>query len=279
MAVQEPKKTLRIAVFRGKNLKQEGSLDKRRTVSIGQDTTNTFCIESSAVPKKWNLFVYDSVKDTYSLCIDSSKMRGRIFIRQGQELKLDDSLDTSKHNIRVTGDHTYIPLTNQSRGRINIGKYSILFEFKIVRDELAAARLLYEPPSVWSKLGEFIPRVLAYGLIFSLLLHIVPLVYIGVQDWPRDDELLLMPSVFKPVVIDEMVLDDEKPPEQLDEPQLIDDTDNIADIPSDEPSDDGGATKDELMDRITDKHREQGAQITAQILVSMEVSMVFMPIC
>ena len=149
MAVQEPKKTLRIAVFRGKNLMQEGSLDKRRTVSIGQDDTNTFCIASSAVPKKWNLFVYDSVNDTYSLCIDQAKMRGRIFIKQGQELKLDDSL-TQSNDIRVVGEHIFVPLTNQSRGRVNIGKISILFEFKIVRDELAAARLLYEPPSFFN---------------------------------------------------------------------------------------------------------------------------------
>jgi len=266
MAVQEPKKTLRIGVFRGKNRLDERSLDKRRTVSIGQDEANTICILSSAVPKKWNLFVYDSAKDTYSLCIDPNKMHGRILVKPGHEVKLGDSLNESK-DVRIAGEQAYISLTNQSRGRIVIGKIAILFEFKVALDKMAAARLLYEPPSFFSKLGEFIPRVLAYGLIISLLAHILPLIYIGVQDWPRDDEIILMPSVFKVVTIDDMILDEDKPPEELDEPELLENSEEIADAPEAPSEDDmGGATKEELMDKITDKHREQGAQITAQIL-------------
>ncbi len=265
MAVQEPKKCLRIGVFRGKQKLEDRTLAKRHTVSIGRDDTNTFCILSSAVPKKWNLFIHNQNQDSYTLCLQKNNIRGRVLVKPGVDIKLDDSLQAGS-NVQITSDKVYIPLTSQSRGQIIFGKITILFDFKYNRDEMAAARLMYEPPSVWEKIAELFPRAIAITLLFSLLVHLIPLLYIGLQDWPRDDETIVMPTWMKPVKIEEMQIEKEQEP--IEEPTIIEDgQDVIADVPVDsEPSMDSGATRDQLMDQITDKHREQGALITAQIL-------------
>ena len=265
MAVQEPKKCLRIGVFRGKQKLEDRTLNKRQTVSIGQDDSNTICILSSAVPKKWNLFLHNQSQDSYSLCI-RKEMRGRVLVKPGVDIKLDSSLKEGVNHIRFAGDKIYIPLTSQSRGQIIIGKITILFDFKYNRDEMAAARLRYAPPTVWEKVAELFPRVLAITLVFSLLVHLIPLLYVGLQDWPRDDETLVIPSWMKTVKVEEMQVEKEQEPQE--EPTIVEDgEDVIADVAVEaEPSMDSGVTRDQLMDQITDKHREQGALITAQIL-------------
>lgn len=273
MAAQEPKKTLRIGIYRGKTPLQERTMDKRRTVSVGRNEANTFCVLSSTVPDKWNLFVYDSAKDSYALCLDKSSMRARVIVEPGKEVLCDENL-SAQPGVEFIADKVYISLTNQSRGRVVIGKIKILFAFdeKASRPSDAARkeaelRLFQKSSSLMDLGSENLSRALAIGIIASLLLHLGPLFFIGAQDWPREDYLMLPPQSYKAVVIEEMVLDDEKLPEEIEEPDILentDDTNKIDETPSEE--DNSGATKEELLDQITDKHREQGAQITAQIL-------------
>ena len=152
MPVQEPKKFLRIGIFRGKQRLEESVVKKRRTVSVGTDETNTFCVLSSGVPKKWNLFVYDSAKDCFTLCLKKS-MGGRVMLKDKVEICINDSLKPGE-NVRFVGDDIHIPLNNYSRGRIVINKITILFQFVTNHDEMAAARLLYRQPTVKEKLAE-----------------------------------------------------------------------------------------------------------------------------
>lgn len=159
MPVQEPKKFLQIGVFRGKQSLDDRVIQKRSTVSIGQDDTNTFCILSSAVPKKWNLFEYEQGKDSYTLCLKKDTMHGRVVLKENVSLNLDETLKPGE-NVRFVGDEVHITLSNASRGRIEIGKIKILFKFVSKHDELAAARLRYEAPGAWSKLSELLPRAL-----------------------------------------------------------------------------------------------------------------------
>lgn len=267
MAVQESKKFLRIGVFRGKNCQEERVLKKRRTVSIGQEDTNTFCILSSAVPKKWNLFLYDSSKDTYTLCLKRG-MTGRIVGKDKQSIVIDENLRAGG-NVKIVDGDIHITLTNASRGRIVIGKINILFQFVSNHDEAAAARLLYEPPTFVDKFCELIPRALVYTFIFSLLAHVVPLVVIGVQDWPREDEFFLIPTHFKVVEIADMELEEEEEEEE-EQPVVVEDSKEVLpemdEAEAEEEPEPSTVTREELMDQITDKHREQGAMITAQIL-------------
>ena len=268
MAVQESKKFLRIGVFRGKNCLEERVVKKRCTVSIGQEDSNTFCILSSAVPKKWNLFLFDASTNTFTLCLKKG-MTGRIVGKDKQSIVIDDNLKAGSGVRFVDGD-IHIALTNASRGRIVIGKINILFQFVSNHDEAAAARLIYQPSGFKDKFLEIVPRMLWYALIFSFLAHVIPLVAIGVQDWPRDDEFLVTPSYFKVVEINDMELEEEEEEEEEEEPVIVEDSNEVLpEASSDEPEPEpepGTVSRDELMDQITDKHREQGAMITAQIL-------------
>lgn len=265
MPVQEPKKSLRIGIFRGKQRLEESVVKKRRTVSVGQDESNTFCVLSSAVPKKWNLFIYDSAKDSFTLCLKKS-MRGRVVLKNNVSITLDENI-TEGQGVKFVGDTIQIPLTNTARGRVVIGKINILFQFVSSHDAAAAARLLYEPATPWEKIAEFFPKALVYGLIFSLLAHLIPLIYVGVQDWPVNDDIFLTPSYMKVVKIEDMQIQDEEEEEQ--ETEIVEESDDVLpevqvdNEPAPEP---GTISKAELMDQITDKHREQGAMITAQIL-------------
>lgn len=267
MPVQEPKKFLRIGIFRGKQRLEENVVKKRRTVSVGQDESNTFCVLSSAVPKKWNLFVYDSAKDSYTLCVKKS-MHGRIMVKNNVSIELNETLRTSEF-VRIVGDEIYISLSNASRGRIVIGKITILFQFVANHDEMAAARLLYQPPTLREKLAEVFPKSIIYALVFSFFAHVIPLSYVGFQDWPVNDDIYLIPSPIHAVTIEDMTIEeeDDEPEEQ---PEIVEEADNVlpevsnaSPEPSPEP---GTVSRSELMNQITDKHREQGAMITAQIL-------------
>ena len=266
MPVQEPKKFLQIGVFRGKQSLDDRVIQKRSTVSVGQDDSNTFCILSSAVPKKWDLFEYDQAKDSYTLCIKRESMHGRVVLKENVSLTLDETLK-ARDGVSIVGDEVHIKLNNASRGRIEIGKIKILFKFVSKHDELAAAKLRYEAPSAWSKLSELFPRALVIALIFSFLVHVVPLIVIGVQDWPREDDFYVITALLKPVEIQEMEIDEEK--EEEPEQEIIEDSDNVLQEIQAEPEPEpepGTVSREELMDQITDKHREQGAMITAQIL-------------
>ena len=266
MPVQEAKKFLRIGVFRGKQQLEERVVRERVSVSVGQEDSCTFTVLSSAVPKKWNLFVHDSGNDKYTLHLKRS-MHGRVVVANGSTIILNDDLQPG-NGVNIIGDEVYITLTNSSRGRIVIGKINILFQFVSNHDEKAVARILLQGSGGSSRISEILARVLALSLLFSLLFHLVPLIYVGVQDWPRDDELLFVASWMKEVKIQEMqvITEDEEEPE----PVVVEDTTEV--LPSVEPSPEpsspepGTVSRSELMDQITDKHREQGAMITAQIL-------------
>lgn len=273
MAVQEIKKNLRIGVFRGKQKLCERVVTKRSTVTVGceckEGEETQFVVLSSVMPKQWELFIYYPEKDAYALHVTKA-MRGRIIVKDGVSLELGSDIKPG-NGIRVKGDDVYIALTRSSRGRIIIGgKILFLFQFASIRDEGAVARMLNQKTAYRMGIGSFLKSVLGVALVLSLFAHLIPLLYIGLQDWPRNDEVVLIPTWAKPVVIEEMKveIEDEEPEDE--EPVVIETGDDVLpsidDMPTDVPDPSSTVERSELMDKITDKHREQGAMITAQIL-------------
>ena len=173
MPVQEAKKFLRIGVFRGKQQLEERVVRERVSVSVGQEDSCTFTVLSSAVPKKWNLFVHDSGNDKYTLHLKRS-MHGRVVVANGSTIILNDDLQPG-NGVNIIGDEVYITLTNSSRGRIVIGKINILFQFVSNHDEKAVARILLQGSGVSSRISEILPRVLALSLLFLLFFNFLPL--------------------------------------------------------------------------------------------------------
>ena len=273
MAVQEIKKNLRIGVFRGKQKLCERVVTKRSTVTVGceckESEETQFMMLSSVMPKQWELFIYYPEKDAYALHV-TKKMRGRIIVKDGVSLEISPDLKPG-NGIRIKGDDIYIALTRASRGRIIIGgKILFLFQFASIRDEGAVARMLNQKAAYRRGIGSFLKSALGVALILSFLAHLIPLLYIGLQDWPRNDEVVLMPSWAKPVTLEEMKVEIENEEPQDEEPTIVEQGDDVLpsvdEGPSNIPDPNSSLSRGELMDQITDKHREQGAMITAQIL-------------
>lgn len=273
MAVQELKKSLRIGVFRGKQKLCERVVKKRTTIIVGRECKEEeeaqFPVLSSVMPKEWELFVYYSDKDAYALHV-TKEMRGRVVVKDGVSVNIGPELQ-SGNGIRVKGDDIYIALTRSSRGRVVIGgKIYFLFQFVANHDEAAVARMLSQRTYKRSY-RDVLKSVLFIAIAVSFLLHLIPLLYVCLQDWPRNDEAILIPSWAKPVAIEEMKVElENEEPEEDEEPTIVETGDDILPSVEDAPSalPDPGSTisRGELMDQITDKHREQGAMITAQIL-------------
>lgn len=270
MSVQEAKKVLRVGVFRGKQRLEERVIKTRSSVYIGKackenDECQIF-VPSAGVPDSWDLFAYDASHDRYRLHIKKS-MKGRVVVKNGVSITIDDQLKASAL-VDIHGDDVFISLGSASRGRVVIGKITFLFQFVVNRDENAVARLIYKDSTSGKKrLVELFTSVAGIAFIFSLLVHLVPLLYIGLQDWPRDDETIVIPAWFKAAQLGEMQIEKEEEPEEI--PEIVEETQDA--LPSEvrevasEP-DPGTVSRSELMNQITDKHREQGAMITAQIL-------------
>ncbi|MCL2325894.1 MAG: AgmX/PglI C-terminal domain-containing protein [Proteobacteria bacterium] len=266
MPSHQPKKLLRIGVFRGKQCLEERVVKKRQTVSFGQDESNTFCVLSSSVPKKAKVFVHDASKDAFTLNIDTS-VKGRVFVKDGKSFKLEDIKRES--GVSIEGNKIQIALTDSSRGKLVFGKITILFQFVHQRDDATALLLADQQKKRFSVFSA----VFFFALLFSFLLHIVPLLVVSLQDWPQDDETIALPSWFKPEIVQLKIEDDEDPPEEPDLPELPVDplgefvqTEVITAEPSGGGGGDPGASTGALMERITDAHRQQGAMITSQIL-------------
>lgn len=272
MAVQEIKKNLRIGVFRGKQKLCERVVKKRSTVVVGRECKDNedsqFPVLSSVMPAQWDLFVYYPDKDAFALHV-TKQMRGRVIVKDGVSLEIGPDLKNGT-GIRVKGDDIYIALTRSSRGRVIIGgKILFLFQFVYNRDEGAVARMLSQKSAYRHSVGSFLGSALGVCLIISLLAHLIPLLYIGLQDWPRNDETVLMPSWAKEVTIEEMKVEVENEEPEEEEPTIVEDGGEVLPGLDSSPSVsdfDSTVSRGELMDKITDKHREQGAMITAQIL-------------
>lgn len=195
MPVAQPKKMLRIGVFQGKRCLEERLIRRRETVSFGQDEQNSFVILSSSMPKKHSLFVHDATSDKFLLSVDDS-MSGRVAMSEGKVIELKK--DQEFKGFTKVDDLYQIQLSERSRGRIVIGKIVILFQFVNPPDEAVGALILGgKGGGFMGRLSEFIGLGLALCLIASLLFHIVPLMYVMLQDWPRnDEELSIIPSWF-----------------------------------------------------------------------------------
>lgn len=271
MPVHRSRKNLRIGVFRGKQLLEERVVTKRQNVSFGQDDSATFCVLSSAFTEKLQLFTYNAKNGTYTLCVDAS-MRGRVIVQGKKSLNIQE-LSPKTHakepDIRFDGQKIKIRLTAASRGRVVIGKIAILFQFVAQSDEAVVGLGDYRHSTVVKIIDELIPPILLFAFIISIILHVGPLLFISLQDWPRDDETIAMPSWFKPTVVTELEIEEEEEIEDL-EPADVGDEPGLEvvedDIGQDSTDFDDAAAREQLMDRITDTHREQGAMISAEIL-------------
>ncbi|MEW5853878.1 MAG: AgmX/PglI C-terminal domain-containing protein [Myxococcota bacterium] len=118
-------KILRIGVIHGGKIVEERLLKKREVVSVGSDPKNTFVLPGADIPKSVKLF--DCKGAIYTLCF-TDKMDGRLSVN---ESVIDFAGLKSQNLATKTGDTYRINLTDSSRGKVQVGDVTLLFQFVV----------------------------------------------------------------------------------------------------------------------------------------------------
>jgi TonB family protein len=123
MSKQPMKKILRVGVIQGGRIVEEKLVRKREDVTIGQSAKNTFIVPSSHMSKSYKIF--DARGDSYYLSFDDS-MEGRVSLHN-QVLDLKSVAKSGE--VKKKGGRYLVELDDSSRGKVQMGDFTLLFQF------------------------------------------------------------------------------------------------------------------------------------------------------
>ena len=122
MAGDNPLKVLKFGLVQDGKIIEEGILGEKEGVTLGSDPTNTISIPEVRVPRKHRLI--ESHGDSYRLSIFQG-LEGKISI--GDEIcDLKELIEQGRTTAK--GNYHEITLTSVSKGKLLIGKTTILFQ-------------------------------------------------------------------------------------------------------------------------------------------------------
>jgi len=155
------RRILRIGVLLGGKIIEERLIRERTDVTLGQSAKNTFSIPLETLPRQWTLFGMENHQ--YQLRF-TPQMDGRI--SDGGQVY---PLETLKgHTAQHRGDHWVLPLSDQSRGKVQLGELTLLFQFVTEPPKQPRPML---PASVRGTFADRIDPRLAVILSISILAH------------------------------------------------------------------------------------------------------------
>ncbi|MCK6526707.1 TonB family protein [Myxococcota bacterium] len=202
---QEQHKILRIGIIQGGKILEERLIKAGETVTVGEGEKNTFTLPPSRLPKRFPMFVAKGSQ--YSLAFTDG-IEGRIAIG-AQVHSLDALIEGGK--AQKKGDHYQLPLSDENRGKVQVGAATILFQFVTPPPEPARATI--------DQLRRFAidPSDMPfYGIVLiSALLHTALMIWVHNQPVPDKVSLEDIPERFIHLVIPPEVT---LPPEQTDAP-------------------------------------------------------------
>jgi hypothetical protein len=195
-------KVLRIGVMQGTRMSEERIIRDRGSVSVGTTERNTFTVASSELPSTFELF--SMVGGQYLLNF-TEKMEGQLALPDGIK-KLADLRSSASVKRGPTG--WQVPLSETSRGKIQLGGVMFLFQFVVPPPPQPKPQLPAAIRAGWVKNIDW-----TYNACFSgfLVLAIASIAYVE--------------YVYDPIVDDELSLDDSRlvrllaTPPPVDEPE------------------------------------------------------------
>jgi hypothetical protein len=203
-AIEAPK-ALRIGIIQNGRIVEEKIVRERESVTVGFLEKNTFVVPSPLLPARHVLF---EVKGGRHVLNTVRGMKGKVQTGRGVRELAD-----------IEGGRR-IDLDDSSRGKIVIGDATLLFQF------VAAPPLQPRPQLPASVRGGWlrnfgVDRVFSSIVFFSLVMHVAPLIFLVLMDWPIDVQgfdldnkyiqLVLLPpdeSVMKALADDVAAADD-----------------------------------------------------------------------
>jgi TonB family protein len=193
-------RVLRLGIVQGGRIIEERLIRRREDISIGWSSKATFAVPSEALPKQWLLF---EITPKGYVARFANAMDARIAV--GNEVI---SLAQLKQvgRIRQQGAAWLLLLDERSRGKINVGDLTILFQFVTPPPAQPRPRLPASVRGSWTTGLDW-----AFTLIggASFLAHLLFVAYLRNVDWPRKPDIEEIPDRFVQMVVKA------RPPEPL----------------------------------------------------------------
>lgn len=161
------RRILRIGILLNRTLVEERQMRDRTDISIGQSAKNTFSIPLENLPRQFTIF---SVEDGRYRLNFTKGMDGRIS-DGGQPMRLDDLRSKGAEN---RGEFWSWPLSESTRGKIEMGDFTLLFQFVAEPPRQPKPML---PASVRGTLADRLDPQLSAILAISIMLHFAIAVY------------------------------------------------------------------------------------------------------
>src|SRR5262249_1563033 len=187
-------KVLRVGVIRDGKIIEERHLRQPTSVTIGQDGTNTFVIPASDLPSSFPVF--DQRAGQYTLFF-TDRMNGRVQTRVGD---LDFASLKSRNMASKRGSVWALPLDDSSKGKVNLGEVTLLFQFVRPRPEPKRIEL---PPDMRGTPWRSIDHLFFTILVASLVVHFSGAACIALSPKPPNNDLALdeLPDRFAKVLL------------------------------------------------------------------------------
>lgn len=168
---QSERKVLRIGIIQGGKIIEERTLKKRETVSVGSSEKASFSVNSSTLPKSFDVF--ELVNGEYVVRF-TPDMGGVVQLKEGDVNELAQ-LQARPEAVKKA-DATTFPITDDARGKIKIGDITVLFQFRAPPTPVGKNQL---PPEVR---GTFLSNI---DVQFSSILTIVLISVVSLAAYAR----------------------------------------------------------------------------------------------
>jgi hypothetical protein len=212
-------KVLRIGVIQNGRIVEERVIRKRETVSVGTSEKNHFVVLGDGVPSRFDVF--QLVGDDYILNY-TEQMSGRIGLPGGVQ-----DLDQMRKNgaARNAGTHYQVKLTDNSRGRVNIGTTTLLFQFVVPPPVQPRPQL---PAAARAGFVRSIDWMFTALTVFTFMTMFGFIVYLENADWPLAQAVAEVPEELARMIFEEPT----PPPEVPDDSEPVEEGEAEAEAPS-----------------------------------------------
>ena len=214
MARQSERKVLRVGLIKNGKVIEEKLLRKPSHVTVGQSEKCTFTLSVDGLPQIYPLIQY---KGNDYILVLNPRMQGRLNV-DGEALDFETIRSKSIAN-QSQGQLVEYTLTENARGKVEVGELSILFQFVKPPPAKRKAKL---PKDYQKSISQRLDWAFVNAFMVSLLLQGLSLGYVTTQEYPpRDIKLTDISSRFldivkkkkpKEVKPDEEKIDKEKDP-------------------------------------------------------------------
>jgi hypothetical protein len=209
--MSEPAKILRIGVVQGGKVTETRLIRRRDTVTVGAGPSNTFTIQNAGLAASFPLLEVHG--GNYSLRF-TERMDGRVW--QGDDAQVPLAALVTQGMARRSSDGSFtLPLSEQSKGKIQFGDTALMFQFVAPPPEPQKAQLPEVTRGAWRNVDRLFYMILA----ISLGVHFGLVTLISGREINDDVSIDEIPDRFAKLIIPEKPTVAQKPKTEAPAPE------------------------------------------------------------